>query len=949
MARFVQGRDGKLAGSIGDGKYRIPTASPVPLLETAGAPAQPYALMEDRYGQYQAKTAAEATAPPPPEDLDGAPDTAGEDLGEQILAEYQAASPRDRRGLMGRLTPEGSTYRQALVEFSATVKGRRKIEALKDDLANAGFGQRDPQAVATLTSVLKSSVARAAERKDEDRKAANAREREKRAQRRAEGRDPTHDYRAQQPAPQVLAGKVPSLASLHPELATEWHPDNPCTPEQVSGNGGPVAALWKCRTCGHVWHTQVGNRLQHFKARRTYSRCPQCANRMRFRQSQDRLKDLIARYQANPEAFDQLPPAIKESILIRMGILGSGDSTFAPVGNALVRGDVSLQDVLNATDADSVMSRIDFDATDRDDADRELTDEELARLTAVAAVDDTRTTGQKVDTILATGEYATLVDDPAIVEQIVQSGVRGLWDEVHNNPTQVDAILARVDEQAGTDHPSAVIAGEFARQVRAAQEFNLPDGYNAIRVDEKGDDYELRPFLSQTMFALEVEKRRRVANLSGTGAGKTVSAILAARHIGAKETVMFVPASVTRQWSREVTAAFPDTDVRIGLPESGEDLAATFTGKPRVWIVSYGELSAHAEESEAPLRNLSKRTDMIVLDEAHKVKTRDKTVTSKRRAVLEKFARDSTRNNEDLAVVAMTATPVVNDLEEAASLVRIVSGSKTAGFGVKPTKANALAAHRVVSGHSIRFTPAYLANVDRVDAVVRLDGNAMRSVAAEYARLAEGRPQAAGHPAMVERALLPAKLPALVDTVRRVDGPTVVYSHYTTGMVDTTVNRLRAEGVTAERLTGAETPTQREAILKQFQRGEVKVLVASQAVSTGVDGLQDVCHNLVILSPPWTAADEEQLVGRLNRTGQTRKVKVHNIIAEADLGNGETWSYDRGRYQGLHFKRGLADAVTSGVIPQGHVASDAVLSKRAATTLLDFFQRTGRQLDSDAG
>ena len=926
MARHIQGRDGKLAGSIGDGKDRVPTAG-------IGRPASPREettanQVEQAFQRFQS---AQASPVHP---------------GERLLAEYQQATAQERRSFMSQRTPDGQTYMQVLIDYAATPKGNKKVEAARAELDSAGFGARDDQAVNRLKAILASSKGKAVEKKEQARIEANERGREKRAALREQGLDPTADYRAMQPSQKVLSGAGKSLAEVHPDLAEEWHPGNPHPATVISANGGPIQALWLCKTCGHEWQTTVGNRLRHYKKEGRYERCAQCSNRLRFRASQEKLGSLIERFKANPEAFDQLPPAIRDQILMRMGF---DDGAFAPVANALSRGDITLAEVLSTSDANDVLGRINFDETEADDADRELTEEELAAMADSSAFGDDRSVDQRVDTILATGDYASMLDpdaDAAIVDQIITSGVRELWNEVHNNPEETGRILARVEEEAGSGRPQAVIAEEFARQVRTAQAIPLPEGYSSRRVNEMGEEYEVTPFLSQMHFASEVESRRRVANLSAPGAGKTISAIVASRHIGAQETVLFVPANVTRQWTREVKAAFPDTDVREGLPSAGEDLDATFTGRPRVWVVSYGALSADAEGAAAQLRPLAKRTDMVVLDEAHKVKSRSEVDTSKRRKVLERFADSAQRNNENLAVVAMTATPVVNDLEEAASFVRIVTGKKAVGFGTKPTKANALAAHRVTTGISVRLTPSYLANVERKERKVVLEDATMRAVASEYARLTGDGSKRVNDPSVIERALLPAKLPALVDQVKQNVGPTLVYSHYKEGMVDPVIKHLKDNGITAERLTGDESPKQREAVLKRFQRGETRVVVGTQAISTGVDGLQEVCHNLVNISPPWTAADEEQLVGRLNRTGQSNKVKVVNIVTEADLGDNFTWSYDRERHQRITYKRGLADAVTSGIIPQGHVASDQAVSKRAGEALLNFFRQAGRGINS---
>ena len=62
------------------------------------------------------------------------------------------------------------------------------------------------------------------------------------------------------------------------------------------------------------------------------------------------------------------------------------------------------------------------------------------------------------------------------------------------------------------------------------------------------------------------------------------------------------------------------------------------------------------------------------------------------------------------------------------------------------------------------------------------------------------------------------------------------------------------------------------------------------AIGTGVDGLQQVCNRLIVNVLPWTAAEFEQLKGRIYRQGQ-RQDRVDLVIpmTYAEV-NGEHWS-----------------------------------------------------------
>lgn len=71
---------------------------------------------------------------------------------------------------------------------------------------------------------------------------------------------------------QVLPG-VNDLASLHPELAAQWHPNKnlPLTPDTIAGNSN--RSVWWICGLGHEWQAPVGRRVQ------SQVGCPVCAGK----------------------------------------------------------------------------------------------------------------------------------------------------------------------------------------------------------------------------------------------------------------------------------------------------------------------------------------------------------------------------------------------------------------------------------------------------------------------------------------------------------------------------------------------------------------------------------------------------------------------------------------------------------------------------------------------
>jgi superfamily II DNA/RNA helicase len=81
-------------------------------------------------------------------------------------------------------------------------------------------------------------------------------------------------------------------------------------------------------------------------------------------------------------------------------------------------------------------------------------------------------------------------------------------------------------------------------------------------------------------------------------------------------------------------------------------------------------------------------------------------------------------------------------------------------------------------------------------------------------------------------------------------------------MVPAIVAAVRAAGYSCATYVRQD---RREDGLSDFVAGKVDVLVASEKIAQGVDGLQERCNRLVIACPPWTGAGYEQVVGRVYR------------------------------------------------------------------------------------
>ena len=146
----------------------------------------------------------------------------------------------------------------------------------------------------------------------------------------------------------------------------------------------------------------------------------------------------------------------------------------------------------------------------------------------------------------------------------------------------------------------------------------LPDGYAFPHGN---------PTLMQLYVAHKIKTNSFFGNFSGTGAGKTLSAVLASRVIGSKMTVIVCPNDVVNQWAKHIVEIFPDSKVITGK----EAFNAKYDKSRNQYLVlNYDKFSL--EDSPNLILNLVKeKVDFIILDEVHFVKKRDEEISKRRR------------------------------------------------------------------------------------------------------------------------------------------------------------------------------------------------------------------------------------------------------------------------------------------------------------------------------
>ncbi|MGC2383122.1 MAG: integrase repeat-containing protein, partial [Nitrososphaeraceae archaeon] len=490
---------------------------------------------------------------------------------------------------------------------------------------------------------------------------------------------------------------------------------------------------------------------------------------------------------------------------------------------------------------------------------------------------------QTVQQIMAQTEYLeSICEDVELMQFFVHRSVNKLWKSAFRDSRGETINEIRLKGKTGAKFHDTVTE-TFLSEYDAMEHIKIPKGYSS----------QFRPRLMQRYVAYKIKTNAYFGNFSGTGAGKTLSAILASRVIDSKMTLIVCPNDVVDQWSEDITEVFPDSKVITGK-------TAFYTiydkEKHQYLVLNYDKFSQ--EDSANLILNLVReKIDFIVLDEIHFIKKREiNEEESKRRRNLGGLLTAVRKRNDLVKILGMSATPVINHLMEGRSLLEYMTGKVYEDLVTRPTVPNAMALHQKLSTLSIREMPEYKSDV--VEHFVEVSLERPQNISTK---------QFKRNPLLIEQILTDARIPEII---KRIKGQTIIYTEYVTEIIDKLSEAITKAGFSYAHYTGHIKE------LKRFRDKKVQILIASKPISVGVDGLQDVCNNLIINTLPWTNAQYKQLIGRLHRLGQRNNVDVH--IIKASIAG---YEYDQVKWMRIEFKRTLADCAVDGRFPKSLLQS----------------------------
>ncbi len=159
-----------------------------------------------------------------------------------------------------------------------------------------------------------------------------------------------------------------------------------------------------------------------------------------------------------------------------------------------------------------------------------------------------------------------------------------------------------------------------------------------------------------------VLERDRLLLADDMGLGKTIQAIAAMRIMcrqrQIQRTLLIVPAGLMDQWRRELNRWAPELRV-IPVRGPAHERSWQWNAAAHVTIVSY-ETFRSDSASRPPSGSLRERWDLVVLDEAQKIKNRGSGISREVKRLVRRRS------------LAMTGTPLENKVDDLASILEFV-------------------------------------------------------------------------------------------------------------------------------------------------------------------------------------------------------------------------------------------------------------------------------------
>lgn len=481
---------------------------------------------------------------------------------------------------------------------------------------------------------------------------------------------------------------------------------------------------------------------------------------------------------------------------------------------------------------------------------------------------------------------------------------------VHFDRSWLEDLQTRSDKNGPWDDwtlSQLALEAEQSRQVRSFDELQC-----LLHTPQ------LKPMAHQIDTAKKVltEMRGRAILADEVGLGKTIEAGLILKEYMVRglvqKALILVPASLVLQWVRELNQ-------KLGI-------SAVAHKKAYMWTQCDVIVASIDTAKRDPHRDtvLGIDYDMLIVDEAHKLKNKKTTNYQFVGQLRKKYC------------LLLTATPVQNDMDELYNLITILKpgqlggqGSFQANFVVDkriPKNEQLLQEHlsKVMirnrrSDGGISFTKRIVKNVpldlspeeqalyegvtDFVRSRFKEAGGDLSSILSLvtlqrevcssrdavfvtlvnlFKKTAEDspvRPKIWELVELIRSIQANTKAEKTMELIREIGDKAIVFTEYRASQ-EYLLKYFREHNITAVPYRGGMNRGKKDWMMDLF-RNRAQVLIATEAGGEGIN-LQ-FCHHMINFDLPWNPMRVEQRIGRVHRLGQTEDVRIYNLFTKGTI------------------------------------------------------------------
>tara|TARA_Y100000814_G_scaffold293622_1_gene276113 strand:+ start:1288 stop:5139 length:3852 start_codon:yes stop_codon:yes gene_type:complete len=733
-----------------------------------------------------------------------------------------------------------------------------------------------------------------------------------------------------------------SIAKHYPEIAKEFDYEQGLidqsgrshTPENTS----PYSKYefpWICSSCNHKWVATPNNRCGND------SGCPNCLLVSRLsRTGHTAMIEMLAELKkAGPVALGGFSPMDK---LLFLACHPKKDSKYVRgIIQKINNGKLSIDDLVDIPDdttsvkqfEDALNEMSDSANYEAEEPHDDLTDtySEQSDLDGFTSETDVPS-GQTVEDFLSKYNaisdktYNLYVEDYGettaneFIDYLIQNSVQEFFQHLDSGAEndleeELDKVKRFPTDTALANLVTSKILeyGTFMGQL--IQEMNSDSAWKNFK-----------PKWMQLLAPIKLQDKKAIGLASYPGSGKTAAAILSAFHLRSRCILVVCPNSITKQWQRDIKELMPIANIAVkplnANTKKWEPKWSKAKKGPKFVVINYDKFSGRNAATLADDFLDRFPVDLIINDEDHYHKERESTRTQNLSYLIDQSRRRADIEGRNLSVLAMSGTPIVNSTADAREILDCIRPEKYSDYPFYGKRFNP--DHEIPSVHSLRSSKGLVgAAITHMHLVRQGIINPPADVDEDY-----------------REDIIPVPLPVNMvhdwqmtsaESLRRSDiasnpklkavfpfigngNKTIVYTRFVNGPGQGIIAKItraikeRFPTLNVSSYYGSSVRGLDEAL-----DGRVDVLIASDKIVEGIDGLQHKFNQLVFLDMPYTWSSFDQLRRRLLRIGQEDNVAVQIPMLGFLDHDTDEWNWlEENAYLRLLRKRELTDFTVYG-------------------------------------